>query len=266
MKGFPIHQNLSTSFVNLAALVRHLRDLQFTGSVRVELSSYEAEIIFSPTNRVQAREYDRLAGRISQGEHAFKRILVRSREPFGRIHVLRAEASESAEYIKKAFVDDRISSNARRFAFGRGDHQVIGKVPGIDILSEKKFETAEAIVLATELLLTVSDAFEKAGLDFEAAFQTASEFAAEVHPFMDPIRGDFTFEKEEIVYAGAVRPGELFDGILAALEHIVARLSENDELAKLRRYSKQRIHTHLTSRKRQYDRLSLSGRIWRIFG
>ena len=45
MKKQPIHQNLNTSFVNVAALVRYLRGLQFVGSIRIELASYEADII-----------------------------------------------------------------------------------------------------------------------------------------------------------------------------------------------------------------------------
>jgi hypothetical protein len=73
MRGNPIHENLSTAFVDLTALVRHLRGLQFVGSVRLEFASYEAEIFFTPTKRIQAREYDRLAGRIAQGERALER-------------------------------------------------------------------------------------------------------------------------------------------------------------------------------------------------
>lgn len=130
MNSQPIHQNLSTSFVNLSALVRHLRRLQFTGSVRLELSSYEAEIIFTQKNRVQAREYDRLAGRISQGEEAFKRILTRSREPFGRIQVLRIDPVETANYLRKPFVDDRIIADAKEAVFGSSDKQVLKTIIG----------------------------------------------------------------------------------------------------------------------------------------
>ena len=71
MNRDPIHQNLNTSFVNLGALVRYLRSLQFVGSIRVDFSSYEADIILNGSRAVRAREYDHIAGRISQGEHAF---------------------------------------------------------------------------------------------------------------------------------------------------------------------------------------------------
>ena len=68
MKKQPIHQNLNTTFVNVEALVRYLRGLSFVGSIRIELASYEAEIVFTSSKTVRAREYDHDAGRISHGE------------------------------------------------------------------------------------------------------------------------------------------------------------------------------------------------------
>jgi hypothetical protein len=261
MKAFPIHQNLSTSFVNLSALVCHLRDLQFTGSVRVELSSYEAEIIFTSRNRMQAREYDRLAGRISQGEHAFKRILVRAREPFGRIHVLRSDPRESAAYLKKAFVDERIISDARQTVFGRGDKPVNGKIIGLKKMPVKTNDNLTAILLATELLLTVSDAFEKVNLNFDGAFQNACAFVGEKYAFLDPNNGLFVFENDEIRSSERLEAEELFEGIVAALGHIFDRLRQDSRFGKLLLFARHRIQTHRLSRRDEYEKFSLNEHI-----
>lgn len=87
MKNRPIHENLDTSFVNLSALLRYLRRRQFDGSVRIELSGYEADIVLTADNQIKVREYDQIAGRIGEGEQALQRILIRAREPGGIIHV-----------------------------------------------------------------------------------------------------------------------------------------------------------------------------------
>lgn len=87
MKNRPIHENLDTSFVNLSALLRYLRRRQFDGSIRVELSGYEADIVLTGNNQITVREYDQIAGRIAEGEEALQRILIRAREPGGIIHV-----------------------------------------------------------------------------------------------------------------------------------------------------------------------------------
>lgn len=87
MKNRPIHENLDTAFVNLSALVRYLRRRQFDGSIRVELSGYEADITLTADNQIKVREYDQIAGRIAEGEEALQRILIRAREPGGIVNV-----------------------------------------------------------------------------------------------------------------------------------------------------------------------------------
>src|SRR5688572_12952467 len=120
MKKQPIHQNLNTSFVNVGALVRYLRGLQFVGSIRIELSSYEADIVFTDSKSIRAREYDHIAGRISHGEHALKRILIRAKEPNGRIHVYKAVEGYSGRDDGSVFVDKAIMTNAREMAASGG--------------------------------------------------------------------------------------------------------------------------------------------------
>src|SRR5215210_6521936 len=104
MKKEPIHQNLNTSFVDVGALVRYLRGLQFVGSIRIELSSYEADIVFTSSKTIIAREYDHIAGRISHGQQALQRILIRAKEPHGRIHVYKAGDGDGTVFIDKSIV------------------------------------------------------------------------------------------------------------------------------------------------------------------
>ena len=94
MKNRPVHENLDTSYVNLSALVRYLRRRQFVGNIRVELSGYEADITLTAQNEMRIREHDRIAGRISEGEEALQRLLIRAREPGGIINVYQAVEAE----------------------------------------------------------------------------------------------------------------------------------------------------------------------------
>ena len=102
MKNRPIHENLDTAFVNLSALVRYLRRRQFDGSIRVELSGYEADITLTADNQIKVREYDQIAGRIAEGEEALQRILIRAREPGGIVHVYQNMLAETAVPEKPA--------------------------------------------------------------------------------------------------------------------------------------------------------------------
>lgn len=87
MKHRPIHQNLDTSFVNFSALIKYLRRRQFVGSVKIQLNGYKADIDFREDNQMKVSEHDQISGRISEGEEALQRLLIRAREPGGTINV-----------------------------------------------------------------------------------------------------------------------------------------------------------------------------------
>ncbi len=87
MKINSTHKNLNTSYVNLSALLKFLRQQKFVGRVHFETKGYESDIFFNPENEVTARENDHFAGRISVGREVLPRILVRAHEPGGIINV-----------------------------------------------------------------------------------------------------------------------------------------------------------------------------------
>lgn len=87
MKNRPIHENLDTSFVNLSALIKYLRRRQFVGKVKVQLNGYKADINLQEDNQMKVKEHDQISGRISEGEEALQRLLIRAREPGGTINV-----------------------------------------------------------------------------------------------------------------------------------------------------------------------------------
>lgn len=100
MNNRPVHENLDTSFVNLSALVKYLRRRQFVGSVKIQLNGYTADIFLSDGNQLKVSEHDLLSGRISEGEEALQRILIRAREPGGTINVFQ-QISDVTEILEK---------------------------------------------------------------------------------------------------------------------------------------------------------------------
>ena len=264
MRGKPIHENLSTTFVDLSALVRHLKNLQFVGTVRLELASYEAEIFFTAAGRLQAREYDRLAGRFAQGERAFRRILGRARESMGRIHVFCAEPEETATYLRRAFVDSNIVSVAREAAFGPAETLVADFAALTRARSVPPAPSRDDAALAMELILTIKDPFDRAKIDFDTAFHAACRAVANRHTFLDPGSGQFAFGNEFIAVSPEVSTPELFDGIAAALSHMIARLRGDAKFGKLLIYTRHRLQQHLSERHSEYSKFGLVETVDRI--
>ena len=263
MRGKPIHENLSTTFVDLSALVRHLKNLQFVGTIRLEFASYEAEIYFTAAGRLQAREYDRLEGRFAQGERAFRRILDRAREPMGRINVLRSEPEETAAQLRRAFVDDRIVSQAREAAFGTADTIVLNTA-GITIGTGLRAPSREDAALAMDLILTIKDPFDRAKMDFDTAFNAACRAVAESYSFLDPGNGLFAFGVEFVAVSPRVSTAELFEGISAALAHMIARLRGDAKFGKLLLYTRHRLQQHLSARHSEYSKFGVVEKVDRI--
>jgi len=263
MNTDPIHQNLSTSFVNIAALVRHLRELQFVGSVHIDFSSYEADIILNGSRPVRAREYDHIAGRISQGEHAFKRILVRAKEPHGRIHVYPEGHPEAAAPV---FVDKRIAAGARAMAAARGEFpgNHVLKIKPLVAANEAPDEFEMLLDLTGTLLRTIDDSLAKAELNFTGAFRNACADLTEDYPFLDPSLPNFIYKHGEIKVTGYVDPMFFSAGIMAALRIVMTRLSGRPNFSKVYHFTTQRIRCIARDHKRLCDRFGLSGELERL--
>ncbi|MBC7796130.1 MAG: hypothetical protein H7Z37_04565 [Pyrinomonadaceae bacterium] len=109
MEYKPLYENLDTAFVNIAALVRYLRQQEFIGRVHVTMENFEAELLFGENRQLRVREIDRFAGRMSGGNEALQRLFVRAKEPNGKINVFRQiEVVQTVETPKIAVNIEKI--------------------------------------------------------------------------------------------------------------------------------------------------------------
>lgn len=221
MNREPIHQNLSTSFIDLAALVQHLRDLQFVGTVHVELSSYDAEIVFTADGAIQATEYDHLAGRTFHGKGALKRIFGRSREPYGRIHVYKTVISAYHRLQTGVYIDEAISARARDVLSGRSDTPARHLITLRPATGNDRFKE-----LVEELLETILASLKSTGLDFPEAFRRTCGRMTSLYPFLDPGLETVRFKNGKAAVAIRVDPGQFTAGIAEVLGVLLGRIAE----------------------------------------
>ena len=256
MKKQPIHQNLNTSFVNVAALVRYLRRLQFVGSIRVELSSYEADIIFTSSMTIQAREYDHIAGRISHGPQALQRILVRCKEPHGRINVYKAVEGYAGTGDESVFIDKSIVRDAREMAASVGGTAATEK--GFEFLLSS-CDGGSALVLAalSEILRTVDEALAQGNLSFTSAFQLSCDSIAAAYPFMEKNRNAIIYKKGEIRLNTPAEAESVTSAVFDALKPIFRRLRNEQKYELLFRTLTGALRESAAERRSEYVRLGL---------
>src|SRR6266436_4544420 len=93
---------LSTSYVNLGALIRHLRAQNFTGAIRVALDQYAADVFLDGQEPVVVLEIDPATRCASKNEGAMERLLVHAREPGGAITVYEGTPQVAFGYLTEA--------------------------------------------------------------------------------------------------------------------------------------------------------------------
>lgn len=265
MNRLPIHQNLNTSFVNLTALVRFLHDLQFVGSIHVELSSYEADIIFTPSNKMQAREFDHFAGRSSQGERAFQRILIRAKEPCGRISVYPGIGASTAFY-GRTFVDKSISKSARMTITGRSDTPVASLMLTTGVQRKSAENWSKVLNLTAELLKTIEESLAKANLHFSDAFRNACALNAEDYPFVNPQADIFAYKNGEFKVRDNIDIEIFTEAVANALARVFERLREEPKFAKPLLFTTHRIRALLIERRTDFDKFSITTKLKKVVG
>jgi len=256
MKKQPIHQNLNTSFVNVGALVRYLRNLQFVGSIKVELSSYEADIIFTSSQTIRAREFDHIAGRISHGADALQRILIRCKEPHGRIHVYKAVEGYAGADEASVFIDKTIVLDAREMAASAGGTAATEK--GFEFVMSE-FDSENALILAalSEILRTVEAALAQGNLSFTSAFQLSCDSIAAAYPFMEKNRHAMIYNKGEIRVNVPAKAASVASAVFDALKPIFIRIRGEQKYELLFRTLIDDLRESAAERRTEYVRLGL---------
>ena len=282
MENRPIHENLDTSFVNLSALVKYLRRRQFVGNVRVELSGYEADIVLTAENSLKVREHDRITGRISDGEAALQRLLIRAREPGGIIHVYQAVEETTlpiiekiAPVIKEKFIaanqlqpqkiaEDVSKPNLKlpKFPFELSN-RVEAKARQINL---SPTEWQQLLDLTGELLRTIDQSLAEASLHFSTAFEKARIEISADYPFLSPISGVFDYKNGKVSMEEQVSASLFVASINETLRRILEKLGKNEKFAEIHRATTQKILALIHLRKSLYDKFSITPQLEKIIG
>ncbi|HEX8844941.1 MAG TPA: hypothetical protein VF791_09875 [Pyrinomonadaceae bacterium] len=214
----PVHQNLDTAYVNLAALLRYLQQREFAGRVHVELDEYEADVLFDATGRPRARETDHATGRQAEGEDALQRLLVRASEPGGLVSVYQKEVEDAGGEEPSGAESDSEDGTAE----------------GAAAASDEEREWDELVSLSGEVIATIERAALSAGADFKSIFRSVRLGMADDYAFLDPSLGRFEYQHGRVRLR--VQPGvsAYVSSISEAMRRVVNAIATGPRRASLR--------------------------------
>jgi hypothetical protein len=207
-------EHLNTSYVNLAALLKYLREQNFSGSIHVALDQYEAEIFLKGSGSAAAFEIDRDSGVPTHSEGAMERALVHAREPGGTLTVYEGKTQpgstngRAAEPAKPALAD---------------------QIPIASALPTEQVDWDGLFRVSGDLIAAVERAVKSVGADFGTNFRTACIAAGDDYPFMDPTASNFNYANGTVGLDERPGAGVYVTGLSECLRRTVNKLAIDKE-------------------------------------
>jgi hypothetical protein len=206
--------NLNTSYVNLAALLRYLREQNFSGSIHVALNQYEAEMFLTGSGAAAVFEIDRASGVPAQGDGAMERMLVHAREPGGTITI----------YEGKTKPDGPTSQEGESSEAGFADQ--ITTAPALPV---EAVDWADLFRTSADLIAAVERAVASVGADFATNFRAACIAVGDDYSFLDPTVSDFKYANGTVSLGASPEKGAYVMGLSECLRRIVNKLAIDKE-------------------------------------
>jgi hypothetical protein len=214
-KTHPLYENLDTAYVNLAALVRYLREREFTGRIHVRLEDYEAEVFLDAGEPPQVRETDYKQRRTSEGDEAFRRLLVRALDAGGLISVYEygGEADEQFSAIERSSTIaeiDEASARAEQLASSE---------------AQEETDWSTLLRLSGDVIAAVERATLSNGADFGQTFRATRLEMADDYSFLDPATGRFQYANSAVELHASLSQRQYISGIGECLRRVVEKVA-----------------------------------------
>jgi hypothetical protein len=206
-KSRPVHENLDTTYVNVAALVHYLQQREFNGWIHVELDEYDADVFLKAKEPPRVRETDHAKNRTDEGEAALQRLFVRAREPGGLVSIFEGEREETASDEASSKVVADVAQAENRNA------------------SPEELDWRDLVRLSGELIATVERAALSTGADFTTLFRAVRLGLADDYAFLDPGSGRFEYGNGTAQLRATPSAHAFVSGVGEALRGVVNKIS-----------------------------------------
>jgi hypothetical protein len=250
VKSRPVHQNLDTAYVNLAALVRYLQHRQFDGYLHVELDEYDADILLSANREAHVRERDHATGRRAEGGDALQRLFVRAIEPGGLVSVYENVAEEERS------IEDELA--------------VFDESPELETwqtaAADEEDEWLGLVRLSGELIATIERAALSAGADFANIFRAVRLGMADDFPFLDPSAGRFDYANGIVDLRAQPNQSAYVSSIAEAMRRVVDKIATGPRRASIRERVALELAVFARRRQSQLAKFKFTPQLDRIAG
>jgi hypothetical protein len=246
----PVHENLDTAYVNLAALVRYLQRREFGGRIHVVLNEYEADVFLNVGEQPRVQETNHTTGHSAEGEAALQRLFVRASEPGGLVSVYEGSRAEMMSDETAAISSDEVAQAETKSR----------------MVSPEEGDWPELVRLSGELIGTVERAALSAGADFDGLFRAVRLTLADDYSFLDPGTGRFEYGNGAVQLHAKPSENAYVSGISEALRRLVNKISTGARAQSVRERVALELAVLSRRRQSQLARFKFTPQLDRIAG
>jgi hypothetical protein len=285
-----LYENLDTSFVNLWALLRHLMQGGIVGRVHVELEDYTADVFLNGSTNPMVHEVDHATGRDSLEEAALHRLVVRAREPGGKITVFEG-ADEAAQGAKQTPVRAPTSGETEMPAVPASSvsptaaelftvptappptSPPILESAGSRMIAAvqksahpKGGDWPDLVAISGELIAAVESAATGVGSDFAAVFNTVRLELADDYTFLDPSANRFEYTAGTVKINAKPGAGPYVAAVGESLRRVVDKIAAGERGGRVRERVALELAKLARKRREPLTRFNLDMQLDRIAG
>jgi hypothetical protein len=250
-----LYENLDTSFVNLWALLRFLMQHGMVGRVHVELEDYVGDVFLNGSSTPMVHEIDSATGRESFEEGGLHRLVVRAREPGGKISVFEG-AEELARLPEGTLVREAaaseisspvvptepapISTPELRPPAPATTSPMLESAGSRLIASVQKSATGKGgdwpalVEISGELIAAVERAAAGVGADFPTVFNQVRLDLADDYTFLDPSGNRFSYADGAVKISAKPGAGPYVAATGESLRRVVDKIAAGERGGRVR--------------------------------
>ncbi|NOT49290.1 MAG: hypothetical protein HOP17_16305, partial [Acidobacteria bacterium] len=223
---------------------------------------------------------DHIAGRLSFGEDALRRIMIRSKEPGGVINVYKSSRDQASDEV---YIDAAIATEARKMATGAVEPAHLNNRmddiftrtlmadapmprPSVTFNADNVENWTELVGLMSELMQTIDESLAKSNINFTELFRNACGFVSFEYAFLDPDTDIFSYGDGFISLRQKLASRDLINGVMGALARIMRRLREDSYFGNVHHLTMHRLRVLANRRKIQFDTFGLGFELQKITG
>jgi hypothetical protein len=202
-------ESLSTSYVNLAGLLRYLRQQDFVGTVKVKVEAYEAKVELRGAEPPSVSEIDPNSHQATSTPGAMERLMVHSREPGGTITVFDQQATDDAVAL------ETIAEPVMPAAFAEHQDAVADEPAVVHV------DWSDLLDAGGKVIGAVERALGTVGADFESSLRDARIQLGDDYPFLDPTGNGFSYANKRIELRESTSPNAFVTAVSECLHRVV---------------------------------------------